>query len=99
VADADYGVGGFGGLQELPNMNKPIIGAINGIACGGGLEIMISTDIIIAKKTELNFFVAIFLFVDIFAPFKNKILILNLNFFNLDRFLLSSKTNVTKKFL
>ena len=47
-ADADYGVGGFGGLQELPDMNKPIIGAINGIACGGGLEIMISTDIIVA---------------------------------------------------
>ena len=50
MADADYGVGGFGGLQELPNMNKPIIGAINGIACGGGLEIMISTDIIIAAE-------------------------------------------------
>ena len=50
TADDDYGVGGFGGLQELPNMNKPIIGAINGIACGGGLEIMISTDIIIAAE-------------------------------------------------
>ena len=49
-ADADYGIGGFGGLQELPDMNKPIIGAINGIACGGGLEIMISTDIIIAAE-------------------------------------------------
>ncbi len=48
--DAYYGKGGFGGLQELPNMNKPIIGAINGIACGGGLEIMISTDIIIAAE-------------------------------------------------
>tara|TARA_Y100000590_G_scaffold442530_1_gene570722 strand:+ start:1437 stop:2213 length:777 start_codon:yes stop_codon:yes gene_type:complete len=48
--DADYGIGGFGGLQELPEMNKPIIGAVNGIACGGGLEIMISTDIIIAAE-------------------------------------------------
>jgi len=50
AADANYGIGGFGGLQELPDMNKPIIGAINGIACGGGLEIMISTDIIIAAE-------------------------------------------------
>ena len=49
-ADADYGVGGFGGLQELPDMNKPIIGAINCIACGGGFEIMISTDIILAAE-------------------------------------------------
>ena len=48
--DADYGVGGFGGLQELPEINKPIIGSIIGIACGGGLEIMISTDIIIAAE-------------------------------------------------
>ena len=30
VPDSDYGVGGFGGLQELPNLNKPVIAAING---------------------------------------------------------------------
>ena len=24
--DADYGVGGFGGLQQLPGLNKPVIG-------------------------------------------------------------------------
>ena len=49
-ADADYGVGGFGGLQELPNLNKPVIAAVNGIACGGGFEIMISADIIVASE-------------------------------------------------
>ena len=48
--DGDYGVGGFGGMQELPRMNKPIICAVNGICCGGGLEIALSTDIILAAE-------------------------------------------------
>ncbi len=48
--DGDYGVGGFGGMQELPRLNKPIIAAINGICCGGGLEIALSTDIILAAE-------------------------------------------------
>lgn len=50
AVDGDYGVGGFGGMQELRDLNKPIICAVNGICCGGGLEIAISTDIIIAAE-------------------------------------------------
>ncbi len=46
--DGDYGVGGFGGLQELRGLNKPVIAAVNGICCGGGLEWALSADIILA---------------------------------------------------
>ena len=50
AVDGDYGVGGFGGLQELRGLNKPVIAAVNGICCGGGLEWALSADIILAAK-------------------------------------------------
>lgn len=50
AVDGDYGVGGFGGLQEMPHLNKPVICAVNGICCGGGLEMALSCDIILAAE-------------------------------------------------
>ncbi len=48
--DEDYGEGGFGGIQELPNLNKPIIAAVNGMAVGGGFEWALSADMILAAE-------------------------------------------------
>jgi crotonobetainyl-CoA hydratase len=48
AVDGDYGIGGFGGLQELSELNQPVIAAVNGICCGGGLEWALSADIILA---------------------------------------------------
>jgi crotonobetainyl-CoA hydratase len=50
AVDGDYGVGGFGGIQELEDFNKPVICAVNGICCGGGLEMAICADIILAAE-------------------------------------------------
>lgn len=40
--------GGFGGIAMRPSLNKPVIGRVNGYALGGGFEMVLGCDIVVA---------------------------------------------------
>lgn len=51
AVDADHGPGGFAGLTEYFSLTKPVIAAVNGLAVGGGFELALAADLIVASDT------------------------------------------------
>ncbi|GAA0690805.1 crotonobetainyl-CoA hydratase [Marinobacterium maritimum] len=55
--DICYGENGFAGLTHFPDLDKPVIAAVNGLCVGGGFELLLACDLVVSSK-EAHYFLS-----------------------------------------
>ncbi len=53
--ESDYGSGGFGGVTEFLDLDKPVIAAVNGYCVAGGFEVALACDLMVAADHSVFF--------------------------------------------